>query len=151
MKILKYILAALTIIIVVIVILSLTGTKSQDQGLTDNSQSKANVSIQSVSKVSGDNLAAAGTSANSKIIKWQTSNFPSDATVNINLLRKVTDPTISYELVRKIAENISDIGEFVWTPEATDIGDDLYLEVTCGSNFSFPKGCNVKSEPIKAL
>lgn len=105
----------------------------------------ASIEIESVT----DNAqAGASVLAGSKTVKWKSTNYPSDAGVNINLLRKVSSSPVSYELVRVIATNSINDGSETWTNQMTDTGD-LYVEIACSSTYKFKGGCNFGSAPVK--
>jgi len=55
------------------------------------------VSIQSVENASSEDVAGA-VLAGSKTVKWETSNYPTGVGVNLNLIRKVSDSPIKFEL-----------------------------------------------------
>ncbi len=99
----------------------------------------------------GKGLLASIFSAGSRSIKWQTGNYPASAGVNINLLRKVSDSPVSYELVRQLANNTANDGEESWTPAAGEQGDNLYIEVTCSNASAFPNGCQLQGQALKAF
>lgn len=75
------------------------------------------------------------------VVKWQTENFPEGAFVHINLIRKVSDNPVSYELVRQIASYAVNDGEEVWTVEKGDLGGNLQVEVVCAGSTRFKEGC----------
>lgn len=108
----------------------------------------ATISIKSVS--SFDNgLAASVVLSNSKIIRWQTSNYPEGVGVNINLLRKVSDTPDTYKLIRTIAKDTPNDGQEKWIPRSGEDGDDIYIEATCSSTYQFNQGCTFFGTPIK--
>lgn len=74
-------------------------------------------------------------------VSWATSNFPQNASVNINLIKKVSDSPRKYTLVRQIALNSANDGRESWKVANTDIGESLYVEVTCGTSGTFNEGC----------
>ena len=63
-------------------------------------------------------------------VTW-TSNGAAPATVNVNLIKKVSDNPARYVLVRTIAQNKSNNGSATWVPAATDTGSGLSVEVAC--------------------
>lgn len=75
------------------------------------------------------------------VVRWQTENFPAGAFVHINLIKKVSDSPLQYELVRQIAAYSVNDGEESWIPEKSDIGEDISIEVTCAGATRFKDGC----------
>ncbi len=111
--------------------------------------STATVSIESVSDLNTD-LTAAATLSGGKVVTWKTSDYPKDAGVNINLIRKTGDSPVTYVLVRTIAEDTPNDGEEKWTLNQGENTNDLYLEITCSTTYQFQNGCKISSgEPIK--
>lgn len=111
--------------------------------------STATVSIESVSN-SNDGLTAAAALSGSKIVTWKTSGYPTDAGVNINLIRKISDSPLTYSLVRTIAQDTPNDGKEQWTLGAEENTGDLYLEITCSTTYQFQNGCRITSDgPIK--
>lgn len=74
-------------------------------------------------------------------ITWTTENFPAGATININLIKKVSDSPVSYELVRQIANNTENDGSFKWSPKRDELGENLQIEIGCGNSEKFSGGC----------
>lgn len=111
--------------------------------------STATVSIESVSDSNTD-LTAAATLSGNKTVTWKTSDYPSDAGVNINLIRKIGESPATYTLVRTIAQNTPNDGKEQWTLEPKENTGDLYIEITCSTTYQFQKGCKISSTgPIK--
>lgn len=108
----------------------------------------ATVSVKSVSNTR-NNLTAALILSNTKLITWQSSGYPTDVGIDINLIRKVSDSPISYSLVRTIAKDTQNDGQENWTPQSNENGDNLYIEVVCSSTHSFKGGCQFSGSPIK--
>jgi hypothetical protein len=102
--------------------------------------------VVSVTSVSADTASAGD--AGSRIVSWKTTDFPKNATVTINLLRKVSDNPASYEFVAPIAVDTANDGTESWTPSSEEGEGDFYIEVVCGSNIS--GGCRSGSAPAKA-
>ena len=75
------------------------------------------------------------------VVKWQASNYPMDAGVNVNLIKLTSESPKQYELVRVIAKNTANDGSVLWAPQAGEHGDNYFIEVTCGSA-SFENGCH---------
>jgi hypothetical protein len=96
-----------------------------------------------------DNAAAAGTT-NARVINWETSNFPADSLVTVNLIRKISDSPMSFEMVRTIVTDVPNNSSVSWVPETSEVGDDLYIEVVC-SAIQTTGGCRTNSAPIKAF
>ena len=74
-------------------------------------------------------------------VRWQAENFPSSGFVHVNLIKKVSDNPVQYELVRQVANYTLNDGEEVWVPERGDVGENVYVEVTCAGSTRFPEGC----------
>lgn len=87
-----------------------------------------------------------------KEIKWETKNYPANIGVNINLLRKVSDNPVEYELVRQIAKDTANDGLETWLPLSSD-GDksNLYIEVTCSTTHDFGGECRFSGKTVKAF
>lgn len=87
--------------------------------------------------------------AGAKTINWQTTNYPADAGVNINLIIKVSDSPREFALLRTLETNTPNDGQQSWIPQDGEKSDDLYVEVTCSNDYQFKTGCSLSSEPIK--
>jgi hypothetical protein len=98
--------------------------------------------------ITSDNTATAGQSG-TRVITWQSDNFPTSARLGINLLKKVSDQPASYTFVRAIAVNTANDGTESWTPAASETGDQYYIEVVCGP-ITLQSGCR-SSAPVKAF
>lgn len=122
----------------------LTRSAANSKGLV--AKPKAGGSITSLATVNTASVALSG----AKTVSWQTSNYPLDAGVDINLLRKTSDKPLSYVLVEKIAKNTKNDGTEVWTPKV-NASADLYIEVTCSSDYNFKDGCSFSGLPVKAF
>ena len=110
--------------------------------------SAAPVTVDTRSVIDNVSIAAAASSA-SKIITWQTTNFPHGVGVDINLLKKVSDSPISFSFVRKVVQNTANDGSELWTPAQNETGSSMYIEVTCSSAM-VPSGCQSASMPANA-
>ena len=99
--------------------------------------------------VAADTSSASAISAGAKTVTWQTSNYPKDAGVNINLLRKISDSPKEFTLVRALSTNTANDGQESWAPQSGENTGDLYVEVTCASSYQFNQGCNLSTEPVK--
>ena len=106
----------------------------------------ATVSTLSVSNVTSSALAVF---AETKTISWKTSNYPANAGVNINLIKKISDSPREFTLVRTLETDTPNDGEEVWTPQAGENADDLFIEVVCSNTYQFSLGCSLSSDPIK--
>lgn len=89
--------------------------------------------------------------SSSKKITWQTSNYPQNVGIDINLLRKTSDNPVAYEFVEKIAKNTTNDGSEVWIPKSGQNGSNLYIEVTCSTTYNFTSGCSLSTTPAKAF
>jgi cytoskeletal protein RodZ len=87
-------------------------------------------------------------STEDKVITWSAEAYPKGVGVNINLLRKASDSPLSYSLVRQIALNSENDGQESWTPAANEKSGDMYVEVTCSTDYGFVKGC-ITGAPTK--
>lgn len=122
-------------------------TRAAANGKVAVAKPKASGSIVSVEAEA--NTASVALSK-SRTVSWQTSNYPVDAGVDVNLLRKTSDKPLSYVLVEKIAKNTKNDGVEVWTPKV-NASSDLYIEVTCSSDYNFKDGCAFTGAPVKAF
>jgi hypothetical protein len=138
--------ALVAILIFVGFSLAKTSTKTVSN---DEVQTKSEITLKSVSVDSNSLASVSSASMATKKIVWETSSYPKNAGVNINLIRKVSDNPASYTLVRQIAVNTPNDGVESWNPSQNETGNDLYIEVNCGSNYQFTNGCS-SSLPIKA-
>lgn len=112
------------------------------------SSSPATISVKSVSNSS--NGLAAVLLSNSKVITWQTSGYPANIGVDINLLRKISDsPAIEYAFVRTIVKDAANDGQETWTPRSGESDGDLYVEVACSSTYQFKHGCQLSGAPVR--
>ncbi len=122
--------------------------------LPDNSVAigeTSSVSVLSVNRAGGKGIMAAIASifTNTRTVKWTSKGFPEGAKVNVNLIRKVSESPVSYELVRQIEKNAPNDGQAKWTPSKSETGDNLYIEVTCSDSLQI-MGCRVFGAPVKA-
>ena len=93
-----------------------------------------------VNSVSSVSKSVIKTGSNQSIT-WTTENFPAEASININLIKKVSDSPVSYELVRQIAANTENDGSFKWSPKRDELGENLQIEIGCGNPEKFTGGC----------
>jgi peptidoglycan hydrolase-like protein with peptidoglycan-binding domain len=111
---------------------------------------KASVVAQSVTGSAQPGISLANTvQSGNMTIRWQTTNYPALAGVNINLLRKVSSSPKSFAFVRTLAKDTVNDGEESWVPQSSENTNDLYVEVTCSNTYKFPSGCQFGSDPIK--
>ncbi len=82
------------------------------------------------------------------IITWQTADYPQNAGVNINLLKKISASPVSYELVDKIATDAPNTGSFNWIPGPGETGKNLFVQVTCGAVSQLSAECQTTSKPL---
>ena len=76
-----------------------------------------------------------------QVVTWESKNFPKGAFVNINLIKKVSDSPVRYDLVRQIAQYSPNDGQELWVVTKADLGANLYIEVTCAGSTRFKDGC----------
>ncbi len=115
---------------------------------TSSPVNKASVSAVSVRNTTGS--TASVFLANSKNITWQTSDYPANAGVNINLLRKTNDNPQTFVLVRSIVKDTANDGTETWIPQNGETSGDLYIEVTCSNTYNFVGGCQLSGQPARA-
>ncbi len=127
----------------------LTRRAANDRVLSlGNNFSEAEVAIYDVQTSSSNNTASVILSR-SKTVTWRTSNYPTDAGVNINLIRKNSTYPQSFSFVRAIAKNSINDGVEVWMPLDGEDTGDLYIEVTCSDTYKYPSGCHLLGAPVK--
>lgn len=107
---------------------------------------KSEIKIESITDELG---TAAAVLSKGKTVKWKTTNYPTGAGVNINLLRKVSDSPLSFSLVRVISTSTADDGTETWIPQTGENTNDLFIEITCSSTFKFASGCQFSTGPVK--
>lgn len=74
-------------------------------------------------------------------IKWTSSDYPTGAGVNINLLRQVSINPNKFEFVKTIKTDTKNDGEEIWIPVIGDNGNNFVIQVSCSRSFVFPEGC----------
>lgn len=121
---------------------ALTRAAANKIALGGSSGNQASIQVTAVQ----NSTAAAAVLAATKTITWQASGYPTNAHVNINLLRKSSGVTSSYTLVRALAKDVVNDGQETWTPRSGETGNDLYIEVTCAGTVA--QGC--RSNIIRA-
>lgn len=87
--------------------------------------------------------------SNQKTLTWKTSDYPANVGVNINLLRMVSTSPKSYTLVRTLKKDTPNDGKEVWTPSKNETGDDMYIEITCSTDYTFKNGCQFTGAPTQ--
>lgn len=104
-----------------------------------------------IKSITRGNQTASVLDAVSQTITWQTSGYPTNTGVDINLIKKISDTPLSYSLVRQIATHISNTGSYTWIPKTNETGDDLYVEVVCANNAddTLPAGCENTAAPMQ--
>ena len=107
---------------------------------------KATINIESVTE---ETQPGAVVLSAAKTVRWRTVGYPMDAGININLLRRVSDSPVSYELVRVIARDTINDSTETWIPRSGENTNDLYIEVACSDTYRFRSGCQFTSSPIK--
>lgn len=63
-------------------------------------------------------------------VEWLSDNY-SAPTVTVNIIRKVGESPIRYELVRTVSAGTSNDGLALWIPTLLEAGDDIFVEVGC--------------------
>ncbi len=135
------------IVVILIIVLGIVFWIFKSPREQEPSSVPASVSTESVVNANGDTASVVLSGA--KIITWQTSGYPANAGVNINLLRKVSDSPRQFAVVRILATDTVNDGQETWTPQSGENTNDLYIEVTCSSTYQFAGGCSLSTEPIK--
>jgi len=144
------ILVVAAVIVGTATIVAMQGTSSTPSIVAEVSPAPSEAII-SVLSVSADTSLAAAGAAGSRIVQWQTQNYPATSKVNINLIKKVSSDPSTYELVRVIATDSPNDGTESWTPAATESGDSFFIEVVCSANQTFSGGCRANTAPTKAF
>lgn len=140
----KTILSLIIILVILVLIAGYFGF-SKNSSVKDD-LAKSGVSVSSVVNLNNNVASVSGALSRDFEIKWNSQSYPENVGVDINLLRKVADSPVSYELVKRIFVNTSNDGVEKWTSE--DAGDSLYVEVVCSQESTFVEGC-VAGEPMK--
>lgn len=121
---------SVALIIAAIVVISTT------MGSSSKSSSVSNSGPGSLSLVSP--LSGTFDAGETQKVAWTSDNY-SASTVEVALIRKVSDNPIRYELVRVIAANKANDGSATWVPAPTDVGNGLSIEVGCTLS---PQACS---------
>jgi peptidoglycan hydrolase-like protein with peptidoglycan-binding domain len=114
-------------------------------------QTAPSASVSTVSVKNANTGLVAGvlfSNNNTKIITWATKDYPTNAGVNINLIRKTSDSPQTFTLVRTIATNAPNTGQYIWTLQTGDTGNGLYVEIACSSTYVYSGGCQLDSQPM---
>ena len=74
-------------------------------------------------------------------VKWTSSDYPTGAGVNINLLRQVSTNPNKFEFVKVIKKDTQNDDQEIWIPAIGDNGNNLVIQVSCSQSFVFPEGC----------
>lgn len=90
--------------------------------------------------VSSPNVNVALASGAENEITWTTTEYPVNTGVTINLIKRVDESPIRYELVRTIALNTPNDGSESWEPARNESGKDFFIEVAC-SGGTIAAGC----------
>ncbi len=148
----QHILFPLVLVVAAIIVgtatigIGLSGSRDTSGPVTEVSdENGAEIAIISVS---ADQSAAAAQSG-ARIIMWSTKNYPENALVTINLIKKVSDVPASYEFVRALATETANDGSESWTPEAKESGESFYVEVVCAGPQS--GSCRSTGAPVRAF
>jgi hypothetical protein len=131
------------VIILGIVFLAYRSAKNEKEPINDSPSTVSSLSVVD------DNSTASAISVGTKMISWQTSNYPKDVGVNINLVRKISDSPKQFDLVRTLAIDTPNDGKETWVPQNGETSNDLYIEVTCSTSYQFNSGCSLPVDPIK--
>lgn len=107
----------------------------------------ATVSLKSISN--SNSQTGSLISANEKTITWQTNGYPQGVGVNINLVKKTSTSPSSYSLVRQLFTNTANDGQEKWIPRTGETADNMYIEVTCSTTYTFTEGCKFVGDPTK--
>jgi len=140
----KYI--VLFVVIILVIALWAFSSYKSDKSIENTPTSPATVSMLSITNVTSPSSAVL---AGARDINWEAGNYPKNAGVNINLIRKVSDSPRQFTLVRVLASDVPNTGKYTWFTQSEDNSSDLYIEVTCSNTFQFTSGCSISTEPIK--
>ncbi len=103
-----------------------------------------------VSAVTGSNTAVATVLlSNGKSVTWTTNNYPEGVGVNIHLLRKSTSGPVSFSVIRTVAQDTPNDGNETFSLQTSELGGDVYVEVTCSSTYQFKSGCHFSDAAVK--
>lgn len=113
-----------------------------------NNSVQTGMATVSLKSIANDTSSASAVLAGTKIIAWQTKNYPNNIGVDINLIRKISDNPKQFEIVRNIAKDTLNDGVEVWSPKNDEYTKDLYVEVTCSGTYQFVDGCSLSGEVL---
>ncbi len=122
-----YLISGLIVVILisaVVIGLSISGNNNGAPSISANPSAPASLAL----ITDGNSQTAAVGDVNQ--IRWTSNNYAA-STVSINLIRKVSDNPAQYELVRQITASTPNTGDFAWTPSASDVGPNTYIQVAC--------------------
>lgn len=100
-------------------------------------------------KNSSNGMAASVVLSSTKVITWQTVDYPANVGVNINLLRQTSNSPITYSLIRTLAKDTPNDGTESFVLKSGETGSDVYAEVACSSTYKFKQECKLSSTPFK--
>lgn len=83
----------------------------------------------------GEVLATGST----ETVQWESSSYPTNGKVNINLIKQISTNPNQYSLVRVVNSHTDNDGSETWTPLAHETGDNYFIEVTCATEST--SGC----------
>ena len=152
MKKILYSLAIIAVLGLIVVGISISAPsipKSTLQPVAYNPSANAiaTIAIQSISHTIN---TASIFAALSNTVTWATASYPTDAGVNVNLIQKIADSPAKYILVRQLATDFPDNGQYSWVSNDDETGPNLYVEVTCSNDpsLNLTEGCQVASAPL---
>ena len=99
--------------------------------------------------VVSDTSSASAVLSGAKTVIWQTTNYPTDVGVNINLIRKISDSPNQFVILRAITTDTPNDGQETWIPQDGENTSDLYVEVTCLNTYQFTAGCSIFDGAVK--
>ncbi|MEK7106177.1 MAG: hypothetical protein AAB895_02355 [Patescibacteria group bacterium] len=134
------------VLIAVIIASVVISIKSSVVTVFDQTESPAKVGIIALKNV--PNTASLG-SIDAQEISWSSESYPRNTGVNINLIRKISDSPMTFELVRTLAQNTENDGSEIWVPTVEEKNSNLYIEVTCSNTENLSQACFVTSSPVK--
>jgi hypothetical protein len=114
------------IIVVILVLIAGALLMNKQANRTSTADMSAPASLALVNMNSGETASV----GNIEHIRWTSTNYAAP-TVSIDIIRKVSDNPISYELVRQVASSTENDGDAVWVPAMSDVGPDTYVVVGC--------------------
>ena len=119
------------------------------KGNASSAKNGATVTAMSIGRGNSNTALAIMSDPNARTVIWRTNNYPAGVGVDINLIQLVSGFPRSFALVRVLATNTANDGVEQWTAvNSAEIGNDMYVEVTCSGAFTFTSGC-FANDPIK--